>query len=358
LRGKDSSTLLGSPNSTFSEGDVAPRMVAGASEKVTRRLGRGRDSTTGSSMRAFSGTKSKPSSLPGANSDSPAFSGMESEFSAFSGMKSESSSSTGWFSVEGVQGLSYGVLRWASRSLVILNGDQKLAMVSNVCSRLFLKRREIVVQTLLALTQVCHYLVKLFACHLVTMRGMSACKERSDNLKYRLQLKQRVVARRSLERDFTSVLGSLTAVAKSSINLSQVAEVAKTPRMYFTPAEYSEILSRLGIIVRNHYINARSLAIPLPICWEAETNQTHVLRLHKDTGDIKVSAQDAHQHLQLETKNLFRALVMRHAAVHETIRTKLVSKIAIVHTQPTVRLVSALVTVRSLSSDITFYLLR
>ncbi|KAG9615068.1 hypothetical protein KCU86_g33, partial [Aureobasidium melanogenum] len=87
--------------------------------------------------------------------------------------------------------------------------------------------------------------------------------------------------------------------------LSQVAEVAKTPRMYFTPAEYSEILSPKRVV----------------------------------------------------QKNLFRALVMRHAAVHETIRTKLVSKIAIVHTQPTVRLVSALVTVRSLSSDITFYLL-
>ncbi|KAH0062649.1 hypothetical protein KCU72_g38, partial [Aureobasidium melanogenum] len=204
-RGKDSSTLLGSPNSTFSEGDVAPRMVAGASEKVTRRLGRGRDSTTGSSMRAFSGTKSKPSSLPGANSDSPAFSGMEIfilDRLVFV-IRRHSWRPDPLSRVEGVQGLSYGVLRWASRSLVILNGDQKLAMVSNVCSRLFLKRREIVVQTLLALTQVCHYLVKLFACHLVTMRGMSACKERSD----------RVVARRSLERDFTSVLGSLTAVA-------------------------------------------------------------------------------------------------------------------------------------------------
>ncbi|KAG9956387.1 hypothetical protein KCV02_g18, partial [Aureobasidium melanogenum] len=176
LRGKDSSTLLGSPNSTFSEGDVAPRMVAGASEKVTRRLGRGRDSTTGSSMRAFSGTKSKPSSLPGANSDSPAFSGMEIfilDRLVFV-IRRHSWRPDPLSRVEGVQGLSYGVLRWASRSLVILNGDQKLAMVSNVCSRLFLKRREIVVQTLLALTQVCHYLVKLFACHLVTMRGMSA----------------------------------------------------------------------------------------------------------------------------------------------------------------------------------------
>ncbi|KAG9615069.1 hypothetical protein KCU86_g32, partial [Aureobasidium melanogenum] len=186
-RGKDSSTLLGSPNSTFSEGDVAPRMVAGASEKVTRRLGRGRDSTTGSSMRAFSGTKSKPSSLPGANSDSPAFSGMEIfilDRLVFV-IRRHSWRPDPLSRVEGVQGLSYGVLRWASRSLVILNGDQKLAMVSNVCSRLFLKRREIVVQTLLALTQVCHYLVKLFACHLVTMRGMSACKERSDVVRQR-----------------------------------------------------------------------------------------------------------------------------------------------------------------------------
>ncbi|KAH0046267.1 hypothetical protein KCU80_g17, partial [Aureobasidium melanogenum] len=332
LRGKDSSTLLGSPNSTFSEGDVAPRMVAGASEKVTRRLGRGRDSTTGSSMRAFSGTKSKPSSLPGANSDSPAFSGMEIfilDRLVFV-IRRHSWRPDPLSRVEGVQGLSYGVLRWASRSLVILNGDQKLAMVSNVCSRLFLKRREIVVQTLLALTQVCHYLVKLFACHLVTMRGMSACKERSD----------RVVARRSLERDFTSVLGSLTAVA--------------------FPTWLCDFCSNVMQKVFHQFASSLEITISMHGLLRFRSRYAGKLRQIKRKVYKPKQSPNVHNCLakRVVQKNLFRALVMRHAAVHETIRTKLVSKIAIVHTQPTVRLVSALVTVRSLSSDITFYLLR
>ncbi|KAG9711256.1 hypothetical protein KCU69_g35, partial [Aureobasidium melanogenum] len=125
---------------------MAPKMVAGASEKVTRRLGRG-----GATLQHFRGRRA-----------------------------------TLWHPQEWRARLHLrqvepqcekpqpGVRQPAKSGRCSKPQPQdagKLAMVSDVCPRLLLKRGKIVVQTFLTRTQVCHYLVKLFRGHCVNVRG-------------------------------------------------------------------------------------------------------------------------------------------------------------------------------------------